>query len=468
MFKVFSQYFPAQAVFLFVTENLLLWGSLLLSIYIRFYQDPFLAEELIYAPTFRIEALVIILLCQLCFYYNGLYDLTTVCRRSELGIRLVQALGGWCLLLTLGYLLYPNLFLGRTVFPAIMIVIASISLLAWREVVSRMGFLLKSRQRVLFLGTGQIGIDLCRKLLQRNDLNFEIVGFLDEEPQRVGERIVNPAIIGTIDELVSIAKREQIHRIVVSMADRRGRLPVRELLDLRLQGVQIEDAHTLFEHVAGRISMDSMHPSWLIFSDGFRKLRWQSFLKRCFDTVLAFLGIVLTLPLMLLVAICIKLDSKGPILFRQERIGQFGRVFVLLKFRSMTTEAEAAQEPQWATPNDTRVTRVGRFLRLSRIDEVPQFFNILRGEMSFVGPRPERPFFVAKLEKSLKYYQDRHVVKPGLTGWAQISFAYASTEEETREKLEYDFFYIKNFSVLFDLAIIFQTIKTVLWGEGAR
>jgi exopolysaccharide biosynthesis polyprenyl glycosylphosphotransferase len=182
----------------------------------------------------------------------------------------------------------------------------------------------------------------------------------------------------------------------------------------------------------------------------------------------AVIGLVLSLPIMLLVAICIRLDSKGPVLFRQERVGQFGRAFTLLKFRSMTTEAEADGKPRWATVNDSRITRVGQFLRNSRLDELPQFFNIVRGDMSFVGPRPERPFFVAQLEKSLPYYQDRHVVKPGLTGWAQIQYAYTSSQEETQEKLEYDFFYIKNFSVLFDLAILFQTIKIVLWGQGAR
>jgi lipopolysaccharide/colanic/teichoic acid biosynthesis glycosyltransferase len=171
---------------------------------------------------------------------------------------------------------------------------------------------------------------------------------------------------------------------------------------------------------------------------------------------------------MLVTAILIKLDSEGPILFRQERVGQFGRVFTLFKFRSMTADAEAGGLPRWAAVNDARVTRAGRFLRRARLDELPQFFNILRGHMSFVGPRPERPFFVARLEKTLKYYQDRHIVKPGLTGWAQIQYAYASSEEESREKLEYDFFYIKNFSVLFDLAIIFRTIKIVLLGEGAR
>jgi sugar transferase (PEP-CTERM system associated) len=467
MFKAFSQYFPLRVVFLPVTENLLLWGSLLLAVYIRYYRDPFSAEELVYAPSFGAEALVIILLCQFCFYCNDLYNPTVAGRSSERWIRRAQALGGWCVLLFLGYLVYPGLLVQGGILTTT-VLLALVALTVWREAVNWMGIVFEKRQRVLFLGTGSTGIDLCRTMLARKDLNFKIVGFLDEDPARVGEAIVNPSIIGTIDELVEVVERERVERIVVSLPDRRGRLPVRDLLKLRLQGVHVEDAHTLYEHVAGRISLDSVHPSWMIFSDGFRKLRWQLFLKRCFDVVAASVGLVLSLPIMVLVAILVKLDSKGPVLFRQERVGQFGKVFELFKFRSMTAEAEAEGRPQWATPNDSRITRIGRFLRQSRLDELPQFFNILRGNMSFVGPRPERPYFVDRLEKSLKYYQDRHVVKPGLTGWAQINFRYASSEEETREKLEYDFFYIKNFSVLFDLVIIFRTMKIVLWGEGAR
>ena len=467
MFKVFSQYFPAKALFLAITETVLISGSLVGAVYLRYYADSFLLDETILAPYFAARLGFCVLLCQLCFYYNDLYDLTTVCRRSELGIRLIQSLGMWCLLLTATYVLYPEMLFGQWVLVGWIILVLMVIPL-WREAIGRLGFLFQSRERVLILGTGQIGIDLCRKLLKRNDLNFEIVGFLGENPEQVGERLVNPSVIGTIESLPAIVSQEGITRVVVSLADRRGRLPVRDLLNLRLKGVIVEDGHTLYEKVAGRISLDSVSPSWLIFSDGFRKFRGHALLKRGFDVLLASVGILLTFPIMVIAAICIKLDSKGPVLFRQERVGQFGRVFTLFKFRSMTQVAEKAGVPVWATQDDHRITRVGAFLRNYRVDELPQFFNILFGDMSFVGPRPERPFFVEKLEKSLKYYPERHVVKPGLTGWAQVQFPYASTEEETREKLEYDFFYIKNTSLLFDLAIIFQTVKTVLFARGAR
>jgi sugar transferase (PEP-CTERM system associated) len=373
----------------------------------------------------------------------------------------------WCLILTAVYFLYPPaLFTQSVLVSAIALVLLVVPL--WREGITRLGFLFHSKERVLILGTGQIGIDLCRKLLTRSDLNFEIVGFLGEKPEQVGERLVNPSVIGTIDNLPAIAAAEGINRVVVSLPDRRGMLPVRDLLKLRLKGVVIEDGHTLFEKVAGKISLDSINPSWLIFSDGFRKFRGQTMLKRSFDVFFASLGILFSSPIMAIAAIWIKLDSKGPVFFRQERVGQFGRVFNLFKFRSMRDEAEKDGVPAWAQQGDSRITRAGAVLRRYRLDELPQFFNILIGDMSFVGPRPERPFFVERLEKSLKYYQERHVVKPGLTGWAQIKFPYASSEEETREKLEYDFFYIKNFSLLFDLAIIFQTVKTVLFARGAR
>jgi sugar transferase (PEP-CTERM system associated) len=346
--------------------------------------------------------------------------------------------------------------------------LALILLPAWREAVGWLGFVLEARQRVLFLGTSETGVSLCRELLGRKDLRFDIVGFLDEDRKRVGESIVNPAVIGTIDEVTKIVEREQVDRVVVSLENRRGCLPVRDLLKLRTQGVIVEDAHTLHENVTGRISLDSLSPSLIIFSGGFRRPWWRLFLKRLFDVTAALLGVVLSFPLMVVAAIWIKLDSRGPMLFRQERVGQFGRSFDLIKLRSMTVDAEASGEPRWATVDDARITRAGQFLRRFRLDELPQFFNILRGDMSFVGPRPERPYFVARLEETLDFYQDRHLIKPGLTGWAQVNFTYASSEEESRQKLEYDFFYVKNFSLLLDLVIIFRTAKIVLGGKGAR
>lgn len=467
MFKLFRQYYSKKVIFLLVTENVLIAGALLASIHLRFYDDSFLADNVIHGPLFPVEAFVIVVLGQLCLYYNDLYDLTTVCLRSELLIRLAQAVGGWCLLMAAVSAVYPQLLLGRGIV-LLTVLLTAIGMWLWREVSGKLGIFFRNRERILILGTGKVGINLCRKLLTRSDLDFEIVGFLDDDPRRLGEKLVNPGIIGTIDNLEHIVSSERVNRVIVALPDRRGRLPVQKLLNLRLQGVVIEDVHTIYEMVTGRISLDSVRPSWMIFSDGFRKFRWQLLLKRCFDLIFALVVFLLSLPLMVVIAICIKLDSEGPVLFEQERVGQFGRVFTLFKFRSMKKEAEEGGVPCWATQNDSRVTRLGRFLRDFRLDELPQVLNILRGDLSFVGPRPERPYFVERLEEKLPYYRERHVVKPGLTGWAQIRFPYASSEEETREKLEYDFFYIKNFSILFDLAIVFETGKIVLFGRGAR
>jgi sugar transferase (PEP-CTERM system associated) len=467
MFKLFREYISLKVIFLLVTENLLIWGGLLFAVNLQSYTRLSLSQRGIEGQNLLVVTFLIGLLCQFCMYYTDLYDLTLVCRRSDLLVRLAQATGFWCFLMALAYFLFPQSLVGHNVLLlTALLIMAGIWL--WREGISHVGFLFKNGERILILGTGQIGIDLCRKLLTRQDLNLQIAGFLAEEPGRVGERLVNPSIIGTIDDLVQIVSEKKINRIVVSLHDRRGRLPVEDLLRLRMQGIVVEDASTLYESVAGRIPVGSLRPSSLAFSDGFRKFRWQLLLKRCFDLVFACLGIALTFPVMVLIAICVKLDSEGPILFRQERTGQFESVFTLLKFRSMRVESESEGIPLWATQNDTRVTRVGRILRRSRLDELPQFLNILRGDMSFVGPRPERPYFVQKLKEKIQYYGERHLVKPGLTGWAQIKFHYSSSEDETREKLEYEFFYIKNFSTVFDLVIIFQTIKIVLSGQGAR
>ena len=466
MFKLFRQYLSKKVLFLFFTESVLISLALLVSIHLRFVGETFRVKDLLGENLFPIEALLIVGIGQLCLYYNDLYDLSTVCRRSELLIGLAQAIGGWCILLAAASVLYPPLLIGRGII-LLTVSFTIIGIYVWREASARLGILFNTQERVLILGTSQVGIDLCRKLQSRPDLDFEIVGYLDEDHRRVGHHLGSQSIIGTINQLPQIAQEQKINRVIISLNDRRGKMPVHELLDLRLRGVVIEDAHTLYESLAGHISLDAINPSWLIFSSGFRKFRWQLFLKRCFDLLCASILFALTFPIMIVVAILVKLDSDGPALFKQERVGQFGKTFTLLKFRSMTKEAEK-NGAQWATKNDARVTRLGRFLRDYRFDELPQVFNILVGDMSFVGPRPERPVFVKQLEEKIPYYRERHLVKPGLTGWAQVRFPYASTEEETKKKLEYDFFYLKNFSVSFDLAIAMETVKTILYGRGAR
>jgi len=253
----------------------------------------------------------------------------------------------------------------------------------------------------------------------------------------------------------------------VALDERRGKLPIEPLLYCRLKGIRVDDGMTFTEDLAQKLSVENLHPSSIIFSNGFIKSSVYSKLKKCLDIASSALGLFLTFPLCLLTAVAIKLDSKGPVLYRQERVGEDGKTFHLLKFRSMHNDAEE-NGPVWAESHDERVTRVGRVIRKLRLDEIPQMVNVLRGEMSFVGPRPERPFFIEQLKKEIPFYSQRHVVKPGITGWAQIRYHYGASREDALEKLKYDLYYVKHMSLFFDLMIILETARIVLLGEGAR
>ena len=265
-----------------------------------------------------------------------------------------------------------------------------------------------------------------------------------------------------------LCDREGIARVVVSLRERRGRVPIEQLLDCRMAGITVEERETMYERLTGKLAVESMRPSYLIFGSGFARDPLTLAQKRVLDILASFAGVVLSLPLAILAAVAVKLTSRGPIFFTQERVGQDGEVFKLMKFRTMRQDAEKESGPVWAKKNDDRVTFVGRFLRITRIDEIPQFLNILMGHMSFVGPRPERPHFVEQLTKQLPFYPLRHTVKPGLTGWAQVCHSYGASFEDATEKLRYDLYYIKNVSLMFDLSIMLRTIGVILLGKGAR
>ena len=274
-------------------------------------------------------------------------------------------------------------------------------------------------------------------------------------------------IIGEFSQIFSICKDTKIDRIIVALDERRGKLPIEQLLKCRLKGIQVDEAMSFTEELNGKLSVESLYPSSLIFSEGFKGSRLFKKAKRYFDVLLGVLASIMAFPVGMIIAIAIKLDSKGPIFYEQERVGKDGKVFKLMKFRSMRVDAENAG-PVWAMIEDNRVTRVGRIIRKLRLDELPQILNVLRREMSFVGPRPERPFFVKKLEREIPYYFHRHSVKPGISGWAQLCYPYGASTEDALEKLKYDLYYIKNMSLIFDLTIILETIKIVIWGKGSR
>jgi sugar transferase (PEP-CTERM system associated) len=322
------------------------------------------------------------------------------------------------------------------------------------------------KKRLLILGTGQLAIDLCHVILSQNKWLVDIVGFLDGKTERVGERLVNPGIVGTYDQLSQVVDRHHVNTIVVCLEDRRSTLPVQALLDCKAMGLDILDGHHLFEEASGRVSIDSLRPSALIFSTGFRRRLTSLVTKRLFDVVVSAIGLIVLIPLFAVVAAAIKLDSPGPVFYRQVRVGLRGRPYMIWKFRSMRQDAEKSG-PRWAQANDPRISRVGWWLRKTRIDEVPQLVNVLRGEMSLVGPRPERPVFVQELRTIIPYYDIRHTVRPGVTGWAQVKFRYGASQEDSHTKLQYDLYYVKNLSLFLDLKILMHTIRVVMLGEGA-
>ncbi|MFX0198286.1 MAG: TIGR03013 family XrtA/PEP-CTERM system glycosyltransferase [Candidatus Hodarchaeota archaeon] len=275
-------------------------------------------------------------------------------------------------------------------------------------------------------------------------------------------------IIGNCSMIHEIARQGNVDRIIVALEERRGRLPTEELLRCRMDGISVEEGIAFYEHLTGKLLIERAYPSFLIFSNGFIRSTYHHVVKTAIDLILSFFGLVILLPIMALVALAIKIDSPGPIFYRQGRVGKNGTIFTLLKFRSMKADAEKETGPIWAIENDDRTTRVGKIMRKMRLDEIPQMFNVLRGDMSFVGPRPERPHFVEHLNEEIPFYNKRHAAKPGITGWAQIKYPYGASQNDALEKLKYDLYYMKNMSLFFDLNIIFQTIRIVFFGRGAR
>ena len=309
---------------------------------------------------------------------------------------------------------------------------------------------------------------VAREFSRREDLNVELAGFVETAESQGDKQLFGGPILGSADQLDALVAAHRITRIVVALEDLRGVLPVRTLVRLRVQGIRVEDAHSAMSALNGRIWLSEVKPSWFVFSDGFHRSRLTMLVKRICDLAFSIIGLLVSLPIMLPLAIMIRLESPGPVIFRQSRVGLRGKTFELLKFRSMRADAEQGTGAQWAQVNDPRVTRLGKYLRKFRLDELPQFINIIRGEMGFVGPRPERPVFVAQLRQSISYYDERHSVRPGLTGWAQVQYPYGASVEDAARKLEYDLFYLKNMSIFFDCAIILQTVRHVSKGNGAR
>src|SRR5580765_1532905 len=416
--KIGGQKIPATTKVLVAGDVFLISAGLCLAISLRLH-DLQIALSYLRIPDMPLRVGIVVVTCELSLYYNNVYSSRVADRRSEPFVYLFQAIGTAWIALAILYYLIPEHSLGRGIALLSAPIVLSL-LLAWRLVLLQ-SFLLPRQQRVLVVGTGSLVISLVREVLRRPELQFKVVGFLDENGQNIGKSLVNPGIIGATSELEAITSREKIDRIILSLKERRGQTPVRELLRLKFAGIAVEDAHTVSEQIDGRIRLEYLSPSWMILSDGFRKSGLLLAVKRAVDLVVSAVLLILSLPIMIMVALAIWLDSGGPVLFKQERIGLGGRRFEILKFRSMNQNAEA-DGPQWATDGDRRITKVGRLLRKLRLDEIPQVVNVLRGEMSFVGPRPERAVFCEMLEAETAFYGLRHSVRPGITGWAQVKY----------------------------------------------
>jgi sugar transferase (PEP-CTERM system associated) len=366
------------------------------------------------------------------------------------------------------YYIFPLAYIGRSVF-GLALAFGFVAVALFRVGFTRLVDVESLKRRVLVLGAGKRAALIPQRMRRRADRRgFHIVGFV-----RMGEETVAvPADrVIALDGTLSVwAERLRVNEIVVGPDDRRGGLPMEELLECKQAGIFITDLATFFERESGKVKLSLIDPSWLVFSNGFDTSPLRLFMKRVFDVTAALIVLVLTWPFMLLVALAIRLESGAgqPILYRQERVGERGRTFALAKFRSMRTDAELDGVARWATRNDDRVTRVGRIIRKTRLDELPQLINVMRGDMSLVGPRPERPQFVTELAAKIRYYNLRHCVKPGLAGWAQLRYPYGASEEDAAEKLKYDLFYVKNHNLLLDLMILIQTVEVVLFGRGAR
>ncbi len=462
MVRLFHAYFPTRTLLLAMSEALLIVVALVAATVVLHGADSQLA--LIYDNGF-LKIAVVSLVCLLCMYYYDLYDSLVLRSSREVSIRLIQVMGTACLILALLYYLYPDIQMGLRIF-LIGITLVMVSLAAWRKL-----FLVLNRSSLLaewaiLLGEGPLAAALVEEINKSPELGVRLRGYVGQ-----ADSVTEPnglRRLGSTEDLARIVERERVDRVILTMSERRGKLPVQELLRLKTRAVRIDDGADFYEVITGKVPLHSLRLSWFLFSPGFRVPAALLIYKRAFSMVFSLLGLLLTLPLMGVIALAIWLDAGGPILFQQQRVGKEGKLFTLYKFRTMRNAANASGNFKPAQENDDRFTRVGRWLRRTRLDELPQLYNILRGDMYFVGPRPFAREEEEELTRKIPFYDQRWTVKPGATGWAQIHRGYCASVEDNREKLAYDLFYIKNMSIGLDLLILFQTSKILLLGRGAR
>jgi sugar transferase (PEP-CTERM system associated) len=455
--RLFNVYYPVRTLILLAGEALIVWTSFLLGTVVQYRQDSYLVLNFEYG---YYKILVVTLFVLLFSHLFDLYDPAHFREKAELYSRLLLVPGLLALILALISYFFPRFMPGNNS-ALIGLLILTIAMIGWRTAYGWLAQQPYLRERVYVLGMGERAQRLVNGLRTRSELGVEVVGWSGNVEGPLSRDSVAA-------HLMDLIKQRNVHRVIVAMPDRRGTLPVHELLQLRLDGVKIEEATSWLEKMSGRIEVEQLYPSWLIFAEGFRFSAGFTMLRRMLSFLASGILLLLVLPVIPFVILAIKLDSPGPVLYRQERVGLGGVIFLCYKFRTMRRDAEADTGPTWAGDDDPRITRMGRFLRITRLDEIPQLWCVLKGNMAFVGPRPERPEFVQWLSREIPYYPVRHSVRPGITGWAQVRYTYGNTLEDAKEKLQYDLFYIKNLSIGLDLLIMFETIKIVLLGRGAQ
>jgi sugar transferase (PEP-CTERM system associated) len=459
-----NRFFPLRSAVCFFVEGGIILVSVLASFSLLHRGGGATTIELHDAV---VRGVVVAFFCQSCMYLLDMYDLKHSQKWGELIFSLVFAVGVVCIGIGLVTYVVPEFGVEGSMYYLTVLFVA-IFLLFWRIFFDIYLQRFSPKEKILMLGTGETAQLLGREIRQRERLGFQLAGFVSIEPEAGNDVAGIGKLLGDVSKLVAIAREHRVKKVVVALNERRGGYPIGSLLDLKVHGCNVVEWPTFFEMLAGRIPIDNLAPSYFIFQSGFRKSPLLLYTRRVLSLLTALVLLFILLPLIAVTAFLIRIDSPGPVFYTQERVGRRGKTFRIVKFRSMRMDAESTGGAIWATENDPRITRVGRWIRRTRIDEIPQLWNVLKGDIGVVGPRPERPEFVRKLEAMIPYYSLRHTISPGLTGWAQVMFTYCGTIEESKEKLQYDLFYIKNMSIKLDLLVLFRTIKIVLLGRGAR
>lgn len=459
--SILRQYIHPNTIIIILADAATAVLAFVCGIYTRF---GFIDESVHKYQNMESRCAVFITVILFCSFFVELYSLDHIHGKRDICIRIGLSTCLSFLFLTSLYYLIPDIGIGRGLLAISLLTFALLQGIV-HILLGASTYLSGLSKRVLILGTGPTA-DAIGCIVSAQNHQYVLAGYINCPVEPIA--VPMSRVVGSDISVVETTRRERADKLVISLAEKRGVLPLQEMLECKFSGIDVLDAPSFYEQLTGKLLIEHTKPSWFIFSDGFKKTPFRCFYKTAFDLLCAIVGLILCAPLLPLIALAIRIDSPGPVFFRQIRIGENGKPFNICKFRTMFRDAEKKTGAVWATKNDSRITRVGRFLRKTRLDELPQIFNVLKGDMSIVGPRPERPEFIKELSQIIPYYVARHAIKPGITGWAQIKYAYGASVEDAVEKLRYDLYYIKHCSLIFDLLIVMETIKVVIFGKGAR